>query len=113
MTDPNCGQSLIELLIGTSMMMLTLVGSGWLLHAGWDRSRCAYFVFEAAHARRAERRLFQTPIGIPNGVRVSEDPSGQITGQADCNDASEGVRLPPLEPKRDTDAGEDTGNDHA
>ncbi len=51
------GQSLVEF-IGTFALMLgTSLGFGLLIDTQWNRLRCAYLTFEAAHAVRIGARL--------------------------------------------------------
>jgi len=45
----NMGQSLVELLATVSLLMLTVVGSGSLFKAAWNRYACSRLAFEQAH----------------------------------------------------------------
>jgi hypothetical protein len=75
------GQSTVELLISVSVLMITLVGVGWVFKAEWDRGKCVYFVFEKTHAALVVQNL-------PEGA----------TGVALCGGSPETVSLPQLEP---------------
>lgn len=86
---------MIEFFFSTTLVVLVLSGTGWVLKAEWDRSRCAYLVFEATHAKRT-RSL--TP-RLSTWVRFDED-SELITGERICRNASEKVSLPKLEAAR-------------
>lgn len=40
-----------EFLIGLLLTLATLTGAAGLFQAEWERTRCAYLTFEAAHTR--------------------------------------------------------------
>lgn len=86
------GQAHIELALSAAMVSLAIVGAGWVLKAQWERSKCAYLVFETTHARVAGHPL------PPASIRVilSEDEQA-VEGSALCGQASESIRLPKLE----------------
>jgi hypothetical protein len=44
------GQTLVELLMSLSTVVVSITAAGWLLKVQWDQGRCAYIVFEQTHA---------------------------------------------------------------
>jgi len=76
-----------------SLVLITLTGAGWLLKAYWDRTRCAYLVFEVAHARLVGRVL---PGPIRVNVSIGED-ARSVQGEGVCGSARERVDLNRLE----------------
>ena len=86
------GQAVLDLLITSTLIALTITGAGWVLRAQWDRARCAHLVFEKAHAR-----LFGLgPGALSVGLRVA-DAGDAVEAEAQCGDARERVRLRKLE----------------
>lgn len=85
------GQATLELILSSALVILTLTGSGWLLKAQWERSKCAYLVFEATHARLSGRPFALSRVQ----VRISEDESA-VRGEGVCGGSVEKVVLPRL-----------------
>lgn len=90
------GQATLELVLSSALVIVALSGAGWLLKAQWERSRCAYLVFEATHARLTGR-LFVLPEAKFGRIEIGFAEDGQfIQGEASCGSGSEKVRLPKL-----------------
>jgi hypothetical protein len=90
------GQTLIEFLLSSGLVVVVLAGAGWLLRVHWERSKCVYIVFEKTHARLngVSRPTLQGP-----PVRLTESPD-HVTGEATCGPLRqpEQVRLRKLKP---------------
>lgn len=88
------GQATLELVVSAALISLTLIGSGWLLKAQWNRGRCAYLVFETAHARLTGR----LEKGRPASVRIQVSESAEaVESLGECGQAREKITLPRLE----------------
>lgn len=85
-----------ESMLAFGLAIATLVGTGSVIGAYWQRVRCAHRVFETAHDRLvgSGRSLFQA------GVTVIETREG-IRASGRCGGANEEVRLRRLEPEED------------
>jgi hypothetical protein len=89
----DAGHATLELALTATTVTLVLAGAAWLVRAEWKRGQCAYVVFERTHARLTGR----PPLARASvAVRLAEDDGG-VTGEADCGEARERVRLPKLE----------------
>ena len=80
-----------ELALGTLMSAALLFGSGAVLKSQWNRTRCAYQVFEQTH-----RALVSGGLGVASQVRLN-DSSESMRGELICGKAREVVELPKLE----------------
>ena len=90
----NCqGQTLLEFTFSMGLVLITLTGAGWLLKAYWDRTRCAYLVFETTHAQLVGRVL---PRPFRLNITVGET-SRSVEGKGVCGDVHEQVILNRLE----------------
>ena len=92
------GQSLVELMISFALVTVTVTGATWILQAEWNRSKCAFLVFQATR-----ESLNGTPSPLQttarSGVQITE--SGiEVTGEAHCGEALETVHLRKLEDAR-------------
>ena len=89
------GQVLIEFVASVGVALALLAGAGMLFHEEWQRTRCAYAVFEKAHAALIGGLSFAStvPVSLTRGETFVE-------GQARCGQANERVRLPRLESAR-------------
>ena len=87
------GQTLIELLISSALITLTVTGAGWVLHAEWNRAKCEYLVFQKT--RQGLNRL--SGVSSNNPSVLLTDNGSEITGEGQCGDAVETVRLNRLE----------------
>jgi hypothetical protein len=85
------GQAVLEFLISATLLSVAVTASGWTLYAEWNRAKCAYLVFESAHAR-----LMGSLKPPPPTVRVEED-AREIRGSSRCGSANETVSLRKLE----------------
>jgi hypothetical protein len=81
---------LAEFLISSLLVVATLSGAGWVLHAEWDRARCAYLVFEKTHSR-----LNGHPSADSFEILISEDAE-QVEGTGSCRYARERVSFKKL-----------------
>jgi hypothetical protein len=81
-----------EFLLGLLLSILSVVAASGLLHAQWERARCAYLTYEAAHAR-----LTGAATRLDPAIRVDEDGTA-VRGYGTCDQAHEKVELPKLEP---------------
>ena len=73
--------------------LVAVTATAGLLRAEWDRTRCAYLTFEAAHAR-----LTGAPSEPRPQIQVQAGPE-RVLGQGRCGQARERVELPWLEGK--------------
>ncbi len=87
------GQTVLELTLSMGLVLITLTGAGWLLKAYWERTRCAYLVFEIAHARLVGRVL---PGPIQVKISMGED-ARSVHGEGLCGSVRENVVLNRLE----------------
>lgn len=92
MKTQTSGQTLTEFAFLASITAAILSLAAMLLYRHWERSACAYLVFEATHARRASRP--EPKSNIP--IRVTED-SHSFYGEGVCGKWREKVQLPKLE----------------
>lgn len=86
------GQVLVETALSALLLGLTLLGAGRLLHAQWERTRCAHRVFEATRnllIGGGEARAGASPIQY-------RETSEFVEGVGRCGDAVEAVQLPKL-----------------
>ena len=92
------GQSVIEFLLSSGLLILVLAGSGWLLKLHWERSKCAYLVFEKTHARL--NGVQRPTLASDLTVAISESPTG-VTGESLCAPGAlpELIRLKKLQPE--------------
>ena len=86
------GQVTLELVVSFSLLSLVLAGAGWLLKLELDRARCAYLVFESAHARLSGRSGPEPRIEI----QVSESEAS-VKAVGRCGSGALTVELPKLE----------------
>jgi hypothetical protein len=85
------GQTLLEFTLTSTAVILTLIGSGWVLRAYYERARCVELVFEKTHAalRGAE--------SAPHfAVSIDETAEG-VRGSGRCGNAREELALKKLE----------------
>ncbi len=86
------GQVLLEFALSSGLLLLTLVGSGWVLRAQWQRTRCAVLTFERTHAAAHERIPAWT-----GSIRFRLDSSDdEMRGEGQCDSIQEKVRIPRL-----------------
>ena len=82
-----------EFLISLGLAVTALSGAAWVWKAEWERTRCAYLVFEKTHAElvgRSGTRAF-----FP--MTVADRPDS-VEGFGQCGpEVRERVRLPKLE----------------
>jgi hypothetical protein len=88
--DPS-GQTVTEFLLSSGLVLITLVGAGWMLHVEWHRAKCAYLVFQSAHTRLVGSIALTSSV-----VKITEDDQG-VNAEAECGKASETVHLNKLE----------------
>lgn len=84
------GQVTLEVILSTGLLMLVLTGAGWVLKLEWDRARCAYLVFESAHARLTGRA---GPRAVD--IEIYETPEA-VSSVGRCGSSQQTVRLPKL-----------------
>src|SRR4051812_35679523 len=91
------GQALLEGLLSLSLLVLVVAGAGSLFHSAFQRTRCAYLTFEAAHHRLVSlSEESAPPYAGPSPVRIVPTAAG-VEAEGRCGRARERVRLPFLE----------------
>ncbi len=89
------GFATVEFGMTAGLIVLTLAGAAWIVKAQWDRDRCAYFAFQAAH----ESLMGALSVGWKREtgfeVHLWEDPNN-VHAEAICGDAKEAVTLAKL-----------------
>jgi hypothetical protein len=80
-----------EFLLSLLFSLVAVTATAGLLRTEWDRTRCAYLTFEAAHAR-----LTGAPARLSPQIQVQAGPE-RVRGQGRCGQAREQVELPWLE----------------
>jgi hypothetical protein len=89
----NCrGQTLIEFIFSSALVMLAIGGSGWLFKAEWQRAKCAYIVFEKTHAK-----IVGSADPEPQELVFFSESEDGLSGESTCGQARERVSLPKLE----------------
>lgn len=98
--SPESGQSLAELLVALSVCIPLAVGGAALLRAFWDRTRCAWRVFEAT------RRFAETPRALSEAESMTltggtamllQRKPDRVAGSGRCGRAHEQVEIAELE----------------
>lgn len=80
-----------EFLVGLLLSITALVGAAGLLRSEWERTRCAYLTFEAAHMRL-------TGGWYKSDARVSVDStSSGVRATGRCGTSREEVAFPWLD----------------
>ena len=89
------GQTLVELMVSFALVTVTVIGAGWVIQAQWNRSKCAYLVFQAT------REKLNGPTSVLQSLAHSSihitDAGGDVTGEALCGEAQETVHLKKLQ----------------
>jgi hypothetical protein len=80
-----------EFVLSLLLCISVLAGAAGLLRSEWERTRCAYLTFEAAHAR-----LTGTPARIDGRIRVSAS-ADSVRAVGRCGAAREEVSFPWLD----------------
>jgi hypothetical protein len=80
-----------DFLVGLLLSIVTLTGAAGLLRGEWERTRCAYLTFEAAHAR-----LTGKPARWESQIQVTTSSSG-VSAKGRCGKAREEVEFPWLD----------------
>ena len=86
------GQTLIEFVFSSALVVLTVAGAGFLFKAEWQRAKCAYVVFEKTHAK-----VVGSGDPVPGVPVTFEETEDGVSGSALCGRAQERVSLPKLE----------------
>ncbi len=86
------GQTLIEFVIFSVISSLTVILAVKLLQSEWQRSQCAYLVFESTYFRLIGRPNLKSRIP----VSITEF-SNSVRGVGYCGNMKEEVELPLLE----------------
>ncbi|MCM2278564.1 MAG: hypothetical protein NDJ89_10870 [Oligoflexia bacterium] len=84
-----------ELLLALFLIMATLGGTITLVKAEWQTTRCAYQVFEKAHAR-----LTGALEAEGSGWITVEETPIEVVASGNCGRATERVALPRLQELR-------------
>jgi hypothetical protein len=87
------GQTTVELLVSTSLLVIAVSGMGYLFKAEWDRGKCAYLVFEKTHAAVTSG---SAPESQDSQVQT-EDLPDSVRGVALCRGTPEIISIPKLE----------------
>ena len=90
------GQTLVEFLIGSSILVLAVTGAGWVLRVEWDRARCARLVFQKTRTALNTQSPEQVSIPSDLATQINNQP-GWIEGDKICGKAHEKVLLHKLE----------------
>ena len=86
------GQTLLEFTVSAAMLALVISGSGWLLRVEWERSRCAFLVFEKTHARLTGTNPPRTQVRI-----IIREKPDSVEGEGKCGNSIEHVEFDRLE----------------
>lgn len=81
---------LVEFAASVALIVTLVLGGAGMLRAQWQRARCAYLVFEFAHAARIGAR---PSLREPSGLRTVREAEW-IETRARCGSGEEVVRLP-------------------
>jgi hypothetical protein len=87
------GQATIELVFSAVLIAITVLGSGWVLRAGWYRTQCAYLSFETAKSAVAGSENPSNPVSVQH----SDD---RVKTRALCGDQVQQFEAVKLHAKR-------------